>query len=483
MPRSSRLLALACSAALIPLLLVAAGSLAVHGEFELPTLHVIAVTGTASLAAAVSVLMTIAALRRNDTRAGLVGVAFTTVAGLMTVHGLATPGFLLEEYGRNATVGLAGVLAVPAGGILLAAATLAPPAAAGARRVVLACQLGVLAALVAFGAVGLVHPALIPLIPLQIEPWVYVVLFPVAAVYAWLAWRAYRTHQLTGRRADLTVAVGLVWLGASIVFYLLADVWSFQFWAAHLLEAIGFAAVAGAVAVDLSRQVPSHHLYRRIEGSDLLEAEEELLGGYVRSLTATMELRDPSTREHSRRVAALAVRLGMHMGLPETSVRTLAIAGLLHDIGKLQVPEHILNKPGRLTDEEFAVITTHPDRGADLLAHIGGFTRELGLVRHHHEKFTGGGYPTGVAAETLPVEVRILTICDVYDALTSTRAYREPWTQERALEQIVTESGTTFDPACVAALTELITGADTRVTVLRRTLAPRPATAETWPPA
>jgi hypothetical protein len=343
---------------------------------------------------------------------------------------------------------------------------------------VLGCQVAVLAALVVFGVVGLLHPALIPLIPLQIEPWVYVVLFPVAAVYAWLAWRAYRTHQLTGRRADLTVAVGLIWLGASIVFYLLADVWSFQFWAAHLLEAIGFAAVAGAVAVDLSRQVPSHHLYRRIEGSDLLDAEEELLGGYVRSLTATMELRDPSTREHSRRVAALAVRVGMHMGLPQPSVRTLAIAGLLHDIGKLQVPEQILNKPGDLTDEEFAVITTHPDRGANLLAHLGGFVSELPLVRHHHEKFAGGGYPTGVAAEGLPVEVRVLTICDVYDALTSRRAYREPWPQERALEQIVSESGTTFDPACVAALTEVVAGAGTRVTVLRRTLGARAATAE-----
>jgi hypothetical protein len=477
MNRCSRHAALACVAAIVPLLMVAGGSLAVHGEFELPTIHVIAVTGTASLAAAVSVLMTAAALRRNDTRAGLVGVAFTAVAGLMTVHGLATPDFLLEEYGRNATVGLAGVLAVPAGGILLAAATLAPPAANGARRVVLGCQIAVLIALALFGAVGLLHPALVPLIPLQIEPWVYVVLFPVAGIYSWLAWRAHRTHQLTGRRADVVVAVGLVWLGASIVFYLLADVWSFQFWAAHVLEAIGFAAVAGAVAVDLARQVPSHHLYRRIEGSDLLESEEELLGGYVRSLTATMELRDPSTREHSRRVAALAVRIGTHMGLPQPSVRTLAIAGLLHDIGKLQVPEQILNKPGRLTDEEFAVITTHPDRGADLLAHLGGFVRELPLVRHHHEKFAGGGYPTGVAAETLPIEVRILTTCDVYDALTSRRAYRDPWTHERALEQIVSESGTTFDPACVAALTEVVAGDGTRVTVLHRTLGRRPATA------
>jgi HD-GYP domain-containing protein (c-di-GMP phosphodiesterase class II) len=108
---------------------------------------------------------------------------------------------------------------------------------------------------------------------------------------------------------------------------------------------------------------------------------------------------------------------------------------------------------------------------------VGGFDRELTLVRHHHERFTGGGYPSGVPAADLPVEVRILTLCDVYDALTSTRAYREPWTHERAMEQILSESGTTFDPDCVAALTEVLAGADTRVTVLRRTLGRRPATA------
>ena len=303
------------------------------------------------------------------------GVAFTVMAGLMTIHGLATPGVFLGEYARNATVGLAGVLAVPAGGVILAAAVLAPSARTGATRVVACCQAAALAALLVFGVVGLAHPELIPLVPLQVEPWVYLVLFPVSIVYLWIARRAFVTHQLTGRRADLTVAVGLIWLGCSIVIYLLSDTWTLMFWAAHVLEAIGFAAVAGSVAVDLARQVPSYHLYRRVEGSDLLESEESLLGGYVRSLTATMELRDPSTREHSRRVAALAVRVGMKMGLPAPALRRLAVAGLLHDIGKLQVPEQILNKPGRLTDEEFAVIKTHPRKGADLLAHLGGFER------------------------------------------------------------------------------------------------------------
>jgi HD-GYP domain-containing protein (c-di-GMP phosphodiesterase class II) len=249
-------------------------------------------------------------------------------------------------------------------------------------------------------------------------------------------------------------------------------VWTFSFWMAHLLELIGFLAVAGSVAVDLARQVPSHHLYRRIEGSDLLESEERLLGGYVRSLTATMELRDPSTREHSRRVAALAMKVGTGMGLPAPSLRRLAVAGLLHDIGKLQVPEQILNKPARLTDEEFAVIRLHPGQGADLLAHLGGFEQEHPIVLSHHERWDGAGYPNGIAGDQIPLEARILAVCDVYDALISKRAYREPWTHEKALAQIVTESGTAFDPACVVALSTVLDGraAEPEVQVVRRTL-------------
>jgi HD-GYP domain-containing protein (c-di-GMP phosphodiesterase class II) len=299
---------------------------------------------------------------------------------------------------------------------------------------------------------------------------VYLVLFPVSIVYLWIARRAFVTHQLTGRRADLTVAVGLIWLGCSIVIYLLSETWTFGFWAAHGMEAIGFVAVAGSVAVDLARQVPSYHLYRRVEGSDLLESEESLLGGYVRSMTATMELRDPSTREHSRRVAALAVRVGMKMGLPAPALRRLAVAGLLHDIGKLQVPERILNKPGRLTDEEFAVIKTHPRKGADLLAHLGGFERELPIVLWHHERFGGGGYPDGIAGQAIPLEARIMTVCDVYDALISRRAYREPWSHERAMAQIVSETATTFDPACVDALAAVLGTDEQSVQVLRQSL-------------
>jgi hypothetical protein len=469
MLRVSRAGLAAVGALLLPPALYLLADRAVGGSYELPRFHMLVMSGASLAAVVASVAITRAAFSRNDLRAGLVGTAFTAMAGLLAIHGLATPGFLFEEYARNAIVGLAGVLAVPVGGVLLAAAVHAPPARAYARRLIVWAQAATLGVLVVFGSVGLLHPALIPLVPLMVEPWAVVVLAPVSVVYLWIARRAFHTYRLTGRRTDLSVAVGLVLLGWSLVLYLLSGVWSVGFWAGHLLESFGFLAVSGAVAVDLARQVPSHVLYRRLTGTDLIEAEESLLGGYVRSLTASMELRDPTTREHSRRVALLAVQVGEQLGLGPETLRTVAIAGLLHDIGKLQVPESILRKPGPLTDEEFAVVKTHPAMGAALLSHLGGFAGEVPAVLSHHERFGGGGYPNGLSGQDIPLEARILTVCDVYDALTSRRSYRDAWDAKRARAQLVAESGTTFDPACVDALLAVLGSAEAADVVVLRT--------------
>ncbi len=476
MTRTLRLLAPALACA--PLILFGLAAIWLHGHYELPGPHFFLVVGCSLLAAAVAVLITRASLDRNDLRGGLVGLAFTLMAGLLAVHGLATPGVFLPEYGHNATVGLAGVLAVPLGGIVLAAAVLAPAVAGGTRVLVLRLQALTVLALAAFGLVGLMQPALVPLVPLSIQPWALVVLLPTMLLYTWVARRALGIHQLTRRRADLWVAIGLVWLGCSIAFYMLSPVWSLGFWWGHMLELAGFVAVAGSVAVDLTNPRPSHMLHGELRGGDLIEGEESLLGGYVRALTASMELRDPSTGAHSRRVAVLAVQVGEAMGLSRSAVRRLAVAGLVHDIGKLQVPESILNKPGRLTGEEFAVIRTHPGRGAELLLRLGGFGDEVPIVLAHHERFTGGGYPQGISGEEIPLEARILTACDVFDALTSSRSYREPWPVERAVELLRDESGTTFDPACVEALLRVVSGSgEARVALIHQVLSRRPATA------
>jgi putative nucleotidyltransferase with HDIG domain len=164
--------------------------------------------------------------------------------------------------------------------------------------------------------------------------------------------------------------------------------------------------------------------------------------------------KDASTEQHTRRVALLAVQLGERLGVPAGRLRALAIGALLHDIGKLSVPDAVLSKPGRLDDDEFAVIRRHPVWGDELAGALGFPAAVRRLIRSHHERLDGAGYPD--AATALDLDVRILTVCDVYDALVSQRVYRDAMAQHEALAILDAERGTAFDPACVDALRELV---------------------------
>ena len=154
---------------------------------------------------------------------------------------------------------------------------------------------------------------------------------------------------------------------------------------------------------------------------------ESFLGGEVRALLHRLDRHDRSTEEHTRRVATWAVAIGEALGLRGGRLRELALAGILHDIGKLSVPHAILAKPGTLTDEEMDVIRRHPVWGDELLAQLGHPERIRRWVRGHHERLDGSGYPDGLVGSRLDLQTRILAVADVYDALVSPRVYRGAW--------------------------------------------------------
>jgi HD-GYP domain-containing protein (c-di-GMP phosphodiesterase class II) len=193
-----------------------------------------------------------------------------------------------------------------------------------------------------------------------------------------------------------------------------------------------------AYAVDLKTT------HRRLQRSIL----QSLLG-----LANALEAKDEYTRGHSDRVAALARRLALEAGLTVRQADVIAQSGLLHDLGKIGVPEHILRKPGPLTQEEWAVMRRHPVTGSQIVAPIESFAEGALIVRHHHEREDGSGYPDGLSGETIPLGARVVAVADVYDALTSERPYRRALTHTEALERLTAEAGRTLD----ARLTSLFT--------------------------
>ena len=183
-----------------------------------------------------------------------------------------------------------------------------------------------------------------------------------------------------------------------------------------------------------------------VERAVLSERLENLLLDTVQTLVATIEAKDVYTRGHSERVTYFASKIAQGLGLSEEDIMDLKISGLLHDIGKIGVPESVLLKPGKLTKEEFEKIKAHPSIGADIVKNISGTERIEEAIRHHHERFDGKGYPTGLAGQDIPFFSRIIAVADSYDAMTLDRAYRSALSREEAKEEILVNSGTQFDP-------------------------------------
>jgi PAS domain S-box-containing protein len=186
--------------------------------------------------------------------------------------------------------------------------------------------------------------------------------------------------------------------------------------------------------------------------TDLLQAYDATIVGWSRA----MDLRDEETENHTTRVTELTVRMGEHLGLSGERIIQLRRGALLHDIGKLGIPDGILLKPGKLTDEERANMQRHPRLAFEMLNPIEYLRPALDIPYCHHERWDGSGYPQGLKGEEIPFDARLFMIADVYDALISDRPYRKAWTPERALEHIREESGKHFDPRAVDAFFSLL---------------------------
>ncbi len=468
--QAAPIVAVAAAAAVVPALLLAATA---HAHVMVaPGIHV-GVVGTAGvIATAAALAMSVAAARVHDGRCVLLGMAFSVMATLLLIHALATPGVLVE--GGDGLMQLAGAVNLPAGAAILAASAI--PAIRRPRNVegLVVLQLVLVAALAAAGAVALLDAASIPGVPEPGSDAAMVVFAAGAVAFAVLGWRAARTYLLSRRISDLLVAVGAVWLIAAQYGLLRHQMMDAAWWLAHGLEVAGIGLIGIPAALDLRYGVASRPLVGDLRPSQLVANEEAFLGGRVRALMLRLEDKDPSTVDHTRRVAALAVQIGEVLGLPERKLRLLALGGLLHDIGKLSVPDHILNKPAALSEEEFAIVRRHPTSGRALLVELGGFAPlVLRLVECHHERLDARGYPEGRGAGSLELEVRILAVADVYDALTADRVYRRAWTPQQAVDLLADEARIAFDERCVSALRTVLTPTtDKRASHFRRSPPP-----------
>ena len=193
----------------------------------------------------------------------------------------------------------------------------------------------------------------------------------------------------------------------------------------------------------------------RMRTSDLVDQQRSLFLSTVKSLASAIDAKDEYTRHHSTRVTDFSLKIAAKMGFSEKELGDLELAALLHDVGKIAVPESILNKPGKLTDEEFTLIKEHPARGEAILSPVIELKEISRVVRAHHERYDGRGYPDRLKGREIPIGARIMTIADTYDSITSERPYRKAASHRYAVKEIISCSGTQFDPEVVENFLEI----------------------------
>ena len=219
----------------------------------------------------------------------------------------------------------------------------------------------------------------------------------------------------------------------------------------------------GRRRLELARQRYRRSLENRVQEktAELSQALESLQSTYSQtlwSLVAALDAREHETGDHSQRVVRLTLAIARRMSLPEGELPDLGRGALLHDIGKIGVPDAILLKYGKLSPEEWAVMRKHPQIGFNILRSIDFLARPAEMVLSHQERFDGSGYPRGLAGEKIPLSARIFALADTYDAMTSNRPYREGAPAEAVRAEIERCIGTQFDPACAAAFLSLSVG-------------------------
>ena len=232
--------------------------------------------------------------------------------------------------------------------------------------------------------------------------------------------------------------------------------WHLAWWDYHAFLLAGFAAAIFAVVTGYRRSSTLQDVLEGVFASDPMAHISRGYSETLRALIGAVEARDAYTHGHSARVAELSVSIGLWLGLRPSALRALAEGAYLHDVGKVGIPDHVLNKPGALTDDERAWIQEHPIVGSDIVGRAPSLRDALAVIRQHHERYDGTGYPDGLAGEQISLAARIVAGVDVWDALTSDRAYRPAWPPDRALAYMEADRGGHFDPRCLDAFLALM---------------------------
>jgi len=447
------LLALALPALLFAALLALPG---LDNSWGTSSFHFRIVSAVSLLAAAASLVLVLSARSFRETRILFLAMSFFSLGAIFAVHGLTTPGHFYHA--PTAAIGRSPWLAtlVTASFAALSVVSLPGLVERARLRVPAIAFLSCTALVVSYVAVSLASPNWAEGFPTQREWFQHLLTGTTIGLLIFAAWRYFDSYLFTRLPAQLSVMVGLLFIAEAQVSMDFGRFWSFSWWLYHGLFLAAFVTVMAGWLSELLRARDVRAIAEAIAMRDALSQLNRGRPSNLVALADQIEQHDLDTFRHVDRVAAVAYLIGRDMEFGPSRLRKLVLAGQMHDIGKIGLPPYILTKPGKLTDEEWSQIRLHPGKGWEIVSRARGLGSIAWVIRHHHERFDGSGYPDGLAGDAIPLEARIISVADTFDALTSERPYRPALSIADAEAELLKVAGSQLDPACVETFLKLL---------------------------
>jgi len=272
----------------------------------------------------------------------------------------------------------------------------------------------------------------------------------------WTVYRHLITYMASRFSFQLAVVYSTGWINTAQIVLITTSSHNVGWWAYHVLLFMAVLVMSIGIFREYLNTGSISASFKRLFRADPNNWINTYLTPSVKELIIATETKDEYTAGHNYRVTIYALMLGEELGLSSAQLKSIAQGGLIHDVGKIHVPDYVLNKTGKLTPVERKIIEQHPVNGYNMCKQLGFMLEELAIIRSHHEKWDGSGYPDHLAGEGIPLVARVVAVADVYDALTSSRSYRKAMSHTKAMNILESESGTHFDPRCIEAWINLV---------------------------
>ncbi|MFX3673451.1 MAG: HD-GYP domain-containing protein [Paenisporosarcina sp.] len=398
----------------------------------------------------IAIAVGIAGKRLRNIKITFLSLSFVSLAQMYFLHGLATPHFLLPE---THVSGVASELSMLLASFWLWLSSFPSDhklveKISRRQRILLPVWVLVLGI---FGVVAMNFPHLMNFIPLTMKPvnWIataIVVLLNVVTIR-----RYYQTYKFSRFPLQIAIVYSSGWFIVAQLIIVMGVKWNLSWWMYHFILLASMIVMLIGLVKQYSAKGNLEGAIRALFTTDPFERITSSTSSSVKALIISTEKKDTYTVGHTFRVTMYALKLAEELHLKPEQLRALVQGSLVHDVGKISILDSILNKPGKLSQEERIEIEKHPINGYEMCRDLGFMKEELNIIRSHHEKWDGSGYPDRLQGEEISLLARIVAVVDVYDALTSERSYRTAWSHSEAMNLLILQKGKHFDPKCVDA--------------------------------